>query len=325
MRNEILLRLVGDDHFQIDGLGGGQYQTSKVALVSKSKEEGVDLDYHFVQITPGRGVDDKVPCGNILSGVGVFACEVGLIEPESPETSVTIRDKNTGALIDQIIQTPDGRVNYSGDVVIAGISRAAAPVLMRYKNISALKTGSLWPTGQVLDVIDNVPVSLIDAAIPLMIVPVESVGLPSRARMRVLHERGIIDNMLDLREQVSEKAGLGVSNTIPKIAAISEGKDGCDILVFYFTPFTPHKSLAVTGAISLAAAMAEPGSIANYYSNSHRDVRPGQDELFKLRHVSGVMELKMHFEKKNGRLRPVYADLVRSARMMMRGTAYCPG
>lgn len=323
-RNATLLKLLGEDHSQIDGLGGGLYQTSKVALVAKSKEKGIDLDYHFVQIMPGRGLDDKVPCGNILSGVGVFACEIGLIETDSPTTSVTIRDKNSGSLIEQVIQTPKGRVSYIGDQVLAGISRPAAPILIRYKNICAPQTGKLWPTGNMLDVIDNVPISLINAVIPVMMVPVESVGLPTNARLRVMHERRIIDTLLDLRKKITAKTELKLSNTIPKIAVVSEALHESDISVRYYTPFTPHRSLAVTGAISLAAAMAEPGSIASYYSKTKREVKAGRDETFSLEHVSGVMDLKMQFASNKGRMEPVHADLVRSARMLMRGTAYCP-
>ena len=58
---------------QIDGLGGADTLTSKVAIVSKSTRPGVDLDYLFAQVDIKKPLVDTAPsCGNMLSGVAPF-------------------------------------------------------------------------------------------------------------------------------------------------------------------------------------------------------------------------------------------------------------
>ena len=76
---------------QIDGVGGANPLTSKVAVVKRSARKGVDLDYLFVQVVvdePRTSILQN--CGNILAGVGQFAVEQGLVPAGDGETSVTI-------------------------------------------------------------------------------------------------------------------------------------------------------------------------------------------------------------------------------------------
>jgi 2-methylaconitate cis-trans-isomerase PrpF len=70
-RDRVLLAAMGSpDPRQIDGLGGADTLTSKVAIVSKSTRPGVDLDYLFAQVDIGKPIVDTEPsCGNMLAGV----------------------------------------------------------------------------------------------------------------------------------------------------------------------------------------------------------------------------------------------------------------
>ena len=50
-RDDFLLRVMGSpDDRQIDGMGGADPLTSKVAVVSASSRPGVDVDYLFLQV-----------------------------------------------------------------------------------------------------------------------------------------------------------------------------------------------------------------------------------------------------------------------------------
>ncbi len=82
-RAEALLNLMGAGHaLQIDGIGGSDPLTSKVAIVERSDHPEADVDYLFAQVDgPGRRVDFNPNCGNMLSAVGPYAVETGLIEP----------------------------------------------------------------------------------------------------------------------------------------------------------------------------------------------------------------------------------------------------
>ena len=53
----LLLRLMGSpDKKQIDGLGGSQSVTSKVAILRKSDRPDADVDYTFAQVSVDKAV-----------------------------------------------------------------------------------------------------------------------------------------------------------------------------------------------------------------------------------------------------------------------------
>src|SRR5262245_45509038 len=150
-RDDLLLRLMGTpDPRQIDGLGGATSLTSKVAVVSRSTDRNADIDYLFLQL----GVDEPTVstqqnCGNILAGVGPFAVERGLVPAGDGETSVRIRMVNSDSVAVATFATPGGHVEYRGDVVISGVPRSAAGVVLAFTDTEGSATGALLPTGQV--------------------------------------------------------------------------------------------------------------------------------------------------------------------------------
>ncbi|MGB1984743.1 MAG: PrpF domain-containing protein, partial [Porticoccaceae bacterium] len=122
LRDRLLVRVMGADDRQIDGLGGADPLTSKVGIVSLSESEEADVDYLFAQIVVGEGRVDTTPnCGNILAGVAPFAIEAGLIEPCNGITSVRVNMLNSGSQCELMVQTPDKKVKYEGDACIDGV------------------------------------------------------------------------------------------------------------------------------------------------------------------------------------------------------------
>jgi len=119
-RDRILLSVMGSpDARQVDGIGGAHPLTSKVAIVSRAREPGADIDFLFAQVGIDKPIVDTTPnCGNILAGVGPFAIERGLIRPDRDTTRVRIRTINTGTIAEALIETPGGRVNYGGNARI---------------------------------------------------------------------------------------------------------------------------------------------------------------------------------------------------------------
>ncbi|BDZ46213.1 hypothetical protein GCM10025866_21220 [Naasia aerilata] len=83
-RDDLLLRVMGSpDERQIDGIGGAHPLTSKVGVVSRSEGGDTDVDYLFLQVVVDEPVvTDSQNCGNILAGIGPFAVERGLVEPQ---------------------------------------------------------------------------------------------------------------------------------------------------------------------------------------------------------------------------------------------------
>ena len=146
----------------IDGIGGGAAVTTKVAMLSKSETEGCNIDYFFAQVGVEDGlVDFKPTCGNILSGVGPAAIEMGLIAPQGDVTRIRVHSVNTGAKVEAIVRTPEGAVSYEGEAAIDGVPGTAAPIYLNFMDVVGSVTGALLPTGNLRDVIDGIDVCAI--------------------------------------------------------------------------------------------------------------------------------------------------------------------
>ena len=323
-----LLALMGSpDPRQIDGLGGGDTLTSKVAMVAKSAVADADIDYYFAQVTPGKSEVDTAPtCGNILSGVGAFAMEFGLHPAQDGETELIVRDVNTGAFVEQVVQTPGGEVEYAGDCAISGAPGTAAPVALNYLRFAGVKTGKLFPTGGEIARVDGVELTCIDAAMPVVFAEAAAFGLSGRETVAELKANGEFFQRLEaLRLEASEQMGLGDArgSVIPKFALVCAPQEGeGDVVSRYFTPSSPHAAYAVSGGIALSSAMAIPGTIP------HRVCAAGGDgglrRKFRISHPSGVMEIDMHMAEENGARVPHKAGVTRTARMLMTGEARIP-
>src|SRR5689334_7445118 len=181
-RDEALIGAIGaSDLLQVDGVGGGSTLTSKVAIVSKSSEPDCDVDYLFAQVGVGqRSVDTRLNCGNMLSGVAPFAIEQGLVQARDGETTVRVFNVNTRSRIDVTVQTPQGKVTYAGETGIDGVAGTAAPIRLNFLDAWGAVTGSVFPTGHRKDIVDGLPVTCIDAAMPLVILRARDLGLSGR-------------------------------------------------------------------------------------------------------------------------------------------------
>src|SRR5438067_2429253 len=170
-RDAVLLSVMGSPHaLQVDGIGGSNTLTSKVAIVSRSEREGADVDYLFAQVSVTEAFVDTSPnCGNMLAGVGPFAIEAGLIPAQAGTTTVRIYNVNTKRLIEARIATPNNTVTYDGDAAIDGVPGTAAPVHLAFLGAAGSKTGKLLPTGSPVDTVEGMEISCVDAAMPVVI------------------------------------------------------------------------------------------------------------------------------------------------------------
>ena len=171
-RDALLISAMGAGHeLQIDGIGGGNPLTSKVAIVGPATVPGAHVDYLFAQVKVSeRYVDTSPNCGNMLSAVGPFAIEAGLVHADEGATTVRIHNVNTGKIIEARVSTPRGQVSYEGDTAIDGVPGTAAPVHLAFADAAGSKTGKLFPTGRTIESIQGIEATCIDAAMPLVIV-----------------------------------------------------------------------------------------------------------------------------------------------------------
>ncbi len=322
-RDQALIGAIGaSDPLQLDGLGGNSTLNSKVAIVSRSALPDCDLDYLFAQVGVGhQSVDTRPNCGNMLSGVAPFAIEQGLVEAQDGSTTVRIHNVNTGAKIEATVQTPGGRVCYEGEARIDGVAGTAAPILLNFLDAWGAVTGHLFPTGQRTESIGGVPVTCIDAAMPLMMVRATDLGLTGRERPAELDANAaLLEKIEAMRLEAGQRMGLGdVSDSVvPKPVIVSPGDSADSIVSRYFTPHRCHASHAVTGAIGVSTAFALPGTVASGAPRS------SGRHLLSVVHPQGQIDIDVTLVGEGDEAVVQKAALVRTARKIMQGELHLP-
>lgn len=324
-RDAVLLAVMGSPHeYQVDGIGGANPLTSKVAMVSRSKRADADVDYLFAQVLiTEKLVDTKPNCGNMLVGVGPFAIEAGLVKAQHPETVVRIFNVNTEALVEAIVQTPDGKVVYEGNAAIDGVPGTAAPVKLNFKSAIGSVTGRLLPTGRALDVIDGVDVSCVDVAMPMILMRAEQFGKSGNETAAELDaDRDLFKRMEAIRRKAGELMRMGdVSKmVVPKIGLLSKPHRGGTISSRYFMPHSCHKAHAVTGTVCVASACAIPGTVAAQLIR----LPPAPQGEIRIEHPSGIIAIDLDADFTGGQELLRRAALVRTARRIFDGHVHVP-
>lgn len=321
----VLIEVVGAGHpNNIDGLGGGTAVTTKVAMLSASEEEGVDIDYFFGQVgVDKREVDFGPTCGNILVGVGPAAIEMGLIPATGDVTKVMIRAVNTGALVEATVQTPNGLVTYQGDTEISGVLGTAAPVGVSFLGVVGTSCGAMLPTGNLRDTIDGVEVSLVDVAMPMMIARADAFGLTGYETAEELDANvDLFARMEAVRLKAGEMMGLGdvTRSVTPKIGLLAKPRDGGTFCARYFMPWKTHPTMAVTGSQCLAACALTPGTVADGLA----ELPEGTPALIVVEHPQGSIEVTVDYAHGPEGTQIKSAGLIRSARLIARGEVLVP-
>lgn len=321
-RDAFLLGIMGSpDTRQIDGMGGADPLTSKVAVVRRSDRPGVDVDYLFLQVFVDRPVvTDAQNCGNILAGVGPFAIERGLVPARDGETPVTIFMENTGQEAVARVATPGGRVSYAGPARIDGVPGTAAAVPITFKDTAGSSCGALLPTGNAVDVIDGVEVTLIDNGMPVVVLRAADMGITGQETRDALEA----DEALRARlEAIRLKAGplmnLGdvADKSVPKMTMVSPPRDGGAIATRTFIPHRCHASIGVLGAVSVATACALEGSPAAALAQ----MPGGAVRHVSIEHPTGEMTVVLTVAK-DGTVDS--AAILRTARKLFDGTVFAP-
>lgn len=322
---EVLIAIVGSGHpLNIDGLGGGAAVTTKVAMLSRSDDEWADVDYFFAQVSvEDRLVDFKPTCGNILSGVGPAAIEMGLVEAQEGQTPVKIRAVNTEARIAAIVQTPGKAVSYEGTVQIDGVPGMSAPVALQFMDTVGGVTGSFLPTGNLIDKINGIEVTCMDVAMPMVIAKAESFGLTGYETAAELDENADFFARMDaIRLEAGKLMGMGdVSKSVtPKFGLLAPATQGGTIATRYFMPWKCHPTMAVTGAQCLASCVLTPGTVAGGMATIPNET-PAK---ITLEHASGTIDVVVNFENTTNGFDLKSAGLVRTARKLAAGEVFVP-
>jgi 4-oxalomesaconate tautomerase len=319
-RDRLLLGIMGSpDPRQIDGMGGADPLTSKVAVVSASAREGVDVDYLFLQVVVDQPtVSDAQNCGNILAGVGAFAIERGLIPAQSGETPVTIHMENTGQTAVARVATPDARVTYAGEARIDGVPGTASAVPLTFRETAGSSCGALLPTGNVVDVVDGVEVTCIDNGMPTVVMRASDLGISgTESREELEADEGLKARLESIRLQVGPMMNLGdvTDKTVPKMSMVSAPANGGAISTRTFIPHRCHASIGVLGAVSVATACALPGSPASELAQMPQ----GRSKSLQIEHPVGETTILLEMDEAGN---VDSAAILRTARKLFDGEVF---
>jgi len=348
-RDKIILEAFGSpDRRQIDGLGGADPLTSKLAIVAPSARDDADVDYTFGQVgiaTPT--INYSVNCGNTAAAVGVYAIQAGIVKAVEGTTLVRIFSTNSNKHIVAEVPTEHGAVKADGDFRITGVPRAGSEIRMRFLEPSGGVTGQLLPTGAVVNELElrrgrKIEFSIVDCGNLYAIVPAETWSLDGTEMPEEIEARpGLMIEVEELREAIcaeflpdaGTRAGAPVRSAKLKIAIVghpttymtSDGESlnggSMDVVARIINQERVHKAFAVTGAISFAAAAGIPGTIVNKLC-AERDYSRA---VVRIGHPQGLIEPIIESSTGPDGLRVHSVQISRTARRIMDGFVYVSG
>ncbi len=341
VRDRVILAIFGSpDQRQINGLGGGDPLTSKVAIIARSARSDADVDYTVGHVAVDKAVVDyEANCGNISQGVGPFAVDEGLVAVTEPITVVRIFNTNTKKMIEAEVPVRDGKAVVEGDFVVPGVPGSGAKIVVNFVNSGGSKTGKLLPTGNVQDRMEladgrTVRVSLVDGGNPSVFVQAVELGLTGRELpTEVNGDRRTLTVMEEIRMRAAVMMGLAASAAVPKVAFVAAPQEyvtitgqavaaeECDLLARSKSFAGLHKAYAVTGGLCVGAAALIEGSVVHEVVGS----RIRESGVARVGHPSGVTPYLVTVVKRaSGEFELTKSAMAGTARRIMDGFVYVP-
>lgn len=335
LRERVLLEAMGSpDPRQIDGLGGADTLTSKIVIVSKSDQPGIDLDYTFGQV----GIDlpyvsYSANCGNLSAAVGTFAIQQGLIKAVEPLTTVRIFNTNTRQVLVSKIPVSAGQPSINGNCAIAGVPGTGAEIQLDFARTRGASTGSLLPSGEVCDEIyvpelgKSISVSIVDVAKVTLFFHARDIGIRGTETPDEFTP-DILNRFWAIRNAGAKHIGLPPESRLPHPVSVIAPADYTN----YMTKTTVHadevsfvarrvggppprlhKAFAATGAVCTAVAANISGTVV------HQVARRFDDHVVRIGHPTGVFPVITRINA-DGEI--TEAAYTRTARRIMDGTVY---
>jgi len=346
LRERVILAIYGSpDRRQIDGLGGADSLTSKVAIIGPSDRPDADVDYTFGQVSITEPlVDWSGNCGNISSGVGPFAIDEGLVRATEPVTLVRIFNTNTQKIIEARVPVVSGKAAVKGDCVIPGVPGSGARILMNFVDSGGAMTGRILPTGRRRDVIalsngQELTVSIVDAANPCVFARAGDLGVDGTILPAQIDGNADLSTTLEeIRSRAGEMIGLvddwrmgtRLSPGVPKMILVTDradyttsdrrrlGSEQIDLVARAMSMQKAHKAYPITGTIGTGVAANLEGTLVNELAGG------GAWPTLRIGHPAGVISVDVCLDETDAGLRVKRAVVERTARRILSGYVYVP-
>jgi 2-methylaconitate cis-trans-isomerase PrpF len=320
---------------QTTGLGRGIPTSNKVFIVDRAGSHDADIVSTLAQLAADRSsIDWSVNCGNMSAALPMYALDTGLAVPGTGRTLVRIFNTNTHVITDATVRTPDGTPAIPSDTRIPGVLGTFPGVELSLRNPVGAKTGKLLPTGRLSDVFCGVEASCVDVAVPMVILRAADLGKTGAEPIDELARDGALKQKLQaiwidagiamgLRKRNGEPMSrdeLARSETVPKVCLVSEPGDDAHIRVRYFTPQSPHNSLAVTGGCCLAVACLVPGTVAHGLARGLPSLSSGDCVCtVGMSNPAGILRARIGASTGTGSIRITSVAYERSTQIFLRG------
>lgn len=338
LRDRIILAIFGSpDIRQINGLGGADSLTSKLALIAPSKEPGRDIHYTFGAVGIDKPfVDYSANCGNISSAVGPYAIDQGLAKAVEPFATVRIFNTNTQKTIYAKVPIRKGKVVSDGDYAIDGVPGTGAKIELTFMDPGGATTGKLLPTGNVMDVVrldtgEEFTLTIVDAGNPTAFVHASELGLQGTELPGPFEQEVATKRKLEsIREKVAELMGIPFNPSIPKISFVGSPQDyksmtgteikkgEIDLVARVMAMGKMHKTFAITAGIPAAIAAVIPGSVVHQVIGESSSM----ERTVLIGHPSGQIDVKVEARKEGDQFHVISCTVGRTARKIMAGRVF---
>ena len=347
LRDRIILAVFGSpDLRQIDGLGGSDITTSKVAIIGPPTREDADVDYNFgqVHLTQAKVIWNS-NCGNISAAVGPYAIDEGMVIPQEPYTTVRVHNVNTQKILIERVETKDGNAVVSGDYVLDGVPGTGSRIDLDYKMTYGSATGKLLPTGNPVDTlrvpgVGDVTVSIVDIANSVCFVKAADIGITGHeSRPEIAADQKLMDKLEAIRAAAALRCGFiqegecaaDVSPLRPMLSFVAPAEDyadyasgkiirkeDLDFLARIMYNQMPVETYTGTGTICTTVAAMIDGTVVNQVCGPE----PKKTGIVRFGHSRGINSVAVEVE--NLPEGPVVrkATIPRTARRIMDGCVY---
>jgi len=216
------------------------------------------------------------------------------------------------------VQTPGGTVTYAGDAAIDGVPGTAAPIPTEFRDTAGSSCGALLPSGNAVDIVNGVPVMLIDNGMPCVVMKAADVGATGYEDRDSLDADAALKARIEaIRLAVGERMDLGDvrDKSVPKMMLVAPPRNGGAVSVRSFIPHRAHASIGVLGAVSVATACLIEGSPAAEVAQ----VPGGARKTLSVEHPTGEISCVLEVD---GAGNVTSAALLRTARKLMDGVVF---
>lgn len=334
LRDRFICALFGSpDKRQIDGLGGADPLTSKLAVIGPPSRPDADVDYTFgqVDILSPKVLYEAV-CGNISAAVGPYAIDEGLVRAKAPLTKVRIHSRNIGRIIEAHVPVENNRVKVKGDFAIDGVPGTGARIELNWADTVGANTGFLLPTGRPQDTLTlkgrkPIVVSIVDVGNPGVFVRAEDLGLKGTEAPEEVDSN---PELIALCEAIAAEAGKRIGKTayltyvapaqsyVDHVSGRKIKAGECDVLVRMIYMGKMHKAYAASQITCCGTASRVEGTIVHEAASRPKVSR----SVIRLGHPAGIADIEVEVRKSGRDITFPRISVYRTARRLMEGYAF---